>query len=111
MNGAPSADLLAQAVALGQLIDYQPAAVVSRTLIKRPTGTVTLFAFDQAQELSEHTSPFDAMVYVLEGELDLTIAGTPFHLAGGQMIIMPAHQPHGLKAPRPCKMLLVMIRS
>ena len=93
------------------LIAYQEGAVVSRTLLKRPTGTVTLFAFDQGQGLSEHTAPFDAMVHVLDGEADITIAGKAHQLAAGEMIVMPARQPHALTARTPFKMLLTMIRS
>jgi quercetin dioxygenase-like cupin family protein len=95
----------------GGLIDYQDGAVVSRTLIKRPTGTVTLFAFDAAQELSEHTSPYDALVAVLDGELEITISGSPLLLTAGQMVIMPAEKPHALRAATRAKMMLVMIRS
>lgn len=96
---------------LAEMIDYQAGSVVSRTLIKKPTGTVTLFAFDQGEGLSEHTAPFDAMVWVLDGKAEITIAGTPHQLATGEMIIMPASQPHTLKAVARFKMLLVMIRS
>jgi quercetin dioxygenase-like cupin family protein len=104
-------DLLAQVLCLADLIGYQEGAVVSRTLIKKPTGTVTLFAFDRGQELSEHTAPFDALVYVLDGAVQITISGRVHALGAGQMIIMPANQPHALRATEPLKMLLVMIRS
>jgi len=108
----PSAgDLLAQVLCLADLIGYQEGAVVSRTLLKKPTGTVTLFAFDRGQELSEHTAPFDAMVQVLDGAVQISISGQAHSLRAGQMIIMPANQPHALKATEPLKMLLVMIRS
>jgi quercetin dioxygenase-like cupin family protein len=93
------------------LAAYQPGAVVSRTLLKRPGGTVTLFAFDAGQGLSEHTAPFDALVHVLDGEADVTIAGSPMRVAAGQTVLMPANQPHALTAPVPFKMLLTMIRS
>ena len=93
------------------LIAYQEGAVVSRTLLKRPTGTVTLFAFDQGQGLSEHTAPFDALVHVLGGEADVIIAGQAHQLSAGEMIMMPANQPHALTARTPFKMLLTMIRS
>ena len=93
------------------LIAYQEGAVVSRTLLKRSAGTVTLFAFDQAQGLSEHTAPFDAMVHVLDGEAEITIAGRVHQLSAGEMIVMPANQPHALAARTPFKMLLTMIRS
>lgn len=93
------------------LVSYQDGAVVSRIIIKRETGNVTLFAFDAAQELSEHTTPFDGMVHVIEGEAQITVAGTPHHLSAGDLIIMPAHQPHAVKAVSRFKMLLTMIRS
>jgi quercetin dioxygenase-like cupin family protein len=96
---------------LADLIDYHAGSVVSRTLIEKPTGTVTLFAFDKGQGLSEHTAPFDAMVWILAGKAEVTIAGEPHRLAAGEMIIMPANRPHALKAVARFKMLLVMIRS
>jgi len=104
-------DLLGRVFPLADLIGYQEAAVVSRALVKKPTGTVTLFAFDRGQELSEHTSPFDAMVQVLEGEVLITIAGSPHIVRAGEFVIMPANEPHALKAADRLKMLLVMIRS
>jgi len=100
-----------RAYKLAELIDYQTGAVVSRTLIKKPTGTVTLFAFDTGEGLSEHSAPFDAMVWVLDGKAEITIAGKPHRLTAGEMIVMPANQPHALKAVERFKMLLVMIRS
>ena len=96
---------------LADMVDYQKDAVVSKTIIERKTGTVTLFAFDQGQGLSEHTAPFDALVQVLDGEAEIRISGKPFHLKQGEMIIMPANEPHALKAVRHFKMLLTMIRS
>jgi quercetin dioxygenase-like cupin family protein len=93
------------------LVNYQPGSVVSREIIKKPTGTVTIFAFDEGQGLSEHTAPFDALVYVLDGEVEIKIAGKPYLLKQGEMIIMPANQPHALKAIKRFKMMLVMIRS
>lgn len=116
-------ELAGRVVDLAGLVDYQDAAVVSRTLIKKPTGTVTLFAFDEGQELSEHTSPFDALVQVLDGEVEITLpseghgtypsewAGNPLRLTAGQMVIMPAEKPHALRANGRMKMMLVMIRS
>ena len=92
-------------------INYQDGAVVSKEIIKKQTGTVTLFAFDQGQGLSEHTAPFDALVYILDGEAVIAIAGTPHTLTSGQMIIMPANKPHALQAVKKFKMLLVMIKS
>ena len=93
------------------LLNYQDQSVVSKTLIEKKTGTVTLFAFDQEQGLSEHTAPFDAMVYVLDGEVEIKISGNPFLLKEGDMIIMPANEPHALKAVKKFKMMLTMIRS
>ncbi|HVP57110.1 MAG TPA: cupin domain-containing protein [bacterium] len=93
------------------LVDYQPGAVVSRQVIAKPTGTVTLFAFDKGEGLSEHTAPFDALVEVLEGEAEITISKRPHRLKAGEAIIMPANEPHGLKALDRFKMLLVMIKS
>jgi quercetin dioxygenase-like cupin family protein len=93
------------------LVAYQDGSVVSRTIVKKETGTVTLFAFDKGQELSEHTAPFDALVQVLDGEAEITIEGEPFHVATGQMLIMPAGKPHALIAIQRFKMLLTMIRS
>jgi quercetin dioxygenase-like cupin family protein len=104
--------LSAQAVkTLRQCADYQPGAVVSSTLIDKRTGTVTFFAFDKDQGLSEHTAPYDALVYVVEGEVEISISGSSHLLRGGEMIIMPAHEPHALKAITRYKMLLTMIKS
>ncbi len=102
--------LYARASNMAALIEYQDGAVVSRTIIDRKTGTVTLFAFDRGQGLSEHTAPFDALVYLLDGEAQITISGTPLKAKEGEMVIMPANQRHALKAIKPFKMLLVMIR-
>ena len=96
---------------LAELVDYQLDAVVSKTIIEKQTGTVTLFAFDRGQGLSEHTAPFDAMVQVLDGEVEIRISGKPHRVNQGQIIIMPADEPHALKALAPFKMLLTMIRS
>ena len=92
-------------------LDYQKDAIVSKTMIDKKTGTVTLFAFDQGQGLSEHTAPFDARVQVLEGEVDIKISGKSFHLKQGEIISMPANEPHALTAIQRFKMLLTMIRS
>ena len=96
---------------LVDLIGYQGGSVVSHEIMSRPTGTVTLFAFDAGQGLSEHTAPFDAMVSVLDGEVEITISGNKHALKTGDMIVMPANQPHALKAVKRFKMLLVMIKS
>lgn len=103
--------LLREPARLADLVAYQEGGVVSRALVARDTGTVTLFAFGAGQGLSEHTAPYDALVLVLEGEADLTVSGRPFHLRAGDTLLMPAREPHALHAPAPFKMLLVMIRS
>ena len=103
--------LVAQASNLPGLIAYQDGAVVSRTIIDKKAGTVTLFAFDEKQGLSEHTAPFDAMVYVLDGEVEVTIAGKLIALKAGEMTIMPANQTHALTAKTKFKMLLIMIET
>jgi len=110
-KGMKEESLPAKAVCLESLAEYQKGSVVSREIIRKKAGTVTLFAFDEGQGLSEHTAPFDALVYVLEGEAEITISGKPHRLKSGEMIIMPANKPHGLKALKPYKMLLVMIRE
>ena len=92
-------------------VNYQDGAVVSREVIRKPTGSVTLFAFDAGQGLSEHTAPFDALAQVLEGEAEIVIAGQSHRLRGGEMILMPAGEPHALKAIRRFKLQLTMIRS
>jgi quercetin dioxygenase-like cupin family protein len=94
-----------------ELVAYQDGAVVSRTLIKRAGGTMTLFAFDEGQALSEHTAPFDAIAHVLDGEASITVAGTPETVKAGQFILLPANQPHAVSAVTRFKMLLTMIRS
>lgn len=101
----------AQPLWLVDLIEYQDGSVVSRTIIDKETGTVTLFAFDEGQGLSEHTAPFDALVHNLDGEVEVTISGKKFLLKKGEMIIMPANKPHALKATKRFKMLLTMIRQ
>lgn len=100
-----------KSIPLSDSILYQGQSVVSREIMRKDTGTVTLFAFDEGQGLSEHTAPFDALAYLLEGEAEITISGTPHRVRGGEMIIMPARQPHALKALKKFKMLLVMLRS
>ncbi len=106
-NAAPSSEVLDAAA----LVDYQDGSVVSRTLVDKKAGTVTAFAFAGGQGLSEHTAPFDAMVHVLEGEAEITISGTPLRAKAGRMVIMPANEPHALRAVSPFKMLLIMIRE
>lgn len=92
-------------------VAYADGAIVSKTIIKKETGNITLFAFDKGQELSEHTAPFDAMVYVMDGKVDITIDKKPFSLVEGDAIIMPANIPHALKAAEQFKMMLIMIKS
>jgi quercetin dioxygenase-like cupin family protein len=96
---------------LVDLVGYQEGAIVSRIVLKRDAGTVTLFAFDAGQELSEHTTPYDALVQVLDGEAAITIAGRPHRLGVGDAILLPARQPHAVQAVARFKMLLTMIRS
>lgn len=103
--------IVAKAVKLVDLANYQEDSVVSRTIINQKSGTITFFAFDEGQSLSEHTTPFDALVNLLDGEAEIVISGKPFHLREGEMIIMPANQPHSLKAIKKFKMLLIMIKS
>jgi quercetin dioxygenase-like cupin family protein len=102
---------VAAVVCPAELVNYQAGSVVSRQLIKHDKGNVTLFAFDQGQGLSEHTAPFDALVHVLEGEVEVRISGQPLRAKAGDMVLMPANQPHGLTAATKFKMLLTMIRS
>ncbi len=100
-----------QVMPVVDMIDYQDGSIVSRTIVKQPTGNVTLFAFDRGQELSEHTSPYDAMVQVVDGEAQVTIAGEPFRLRAGELIIMPANRPHAVRGLSRFKMMLTMIRG
>lgn len=102
--------IFSKASKLVELIDYQKGSIVSRTLIDKETGTVTLFAFDENQGLSEHTAPFDALVYNLDGEVEVVISGNKILLSKGDMVIMPANEPHSLKAIKQFKMLLTMIK-
>ena len=104
-------DILGQAGTLADLINYADGSIVSKEVIKKEKGTVTLFAFDQGQGLSEHTAPFDALVYIVDGETEIKIGGKPSHLKRGEVIIMPANKPHALKAVTRFKMLLVMVRA
>jgi len=104
-------DVELKPASLADMVEYQDDAVVSKTILKKETGTVTLFAFDEGQGLSEHTAPFDAMVQVLDGEVEITISGKPYILKQGDFIVMPANDPHALKGIRKFKMMLTMIRS
>lgn len=111
MSDHPKTVLPGNVESLTGLVEYQTGAVVSRTVVDKKTGTVTLFAFDEDQGLSEHTAPFEALVYVPEGEVEITISGKPHRLQTGDMIIMPAHEPHAVRALGRFKMLLIMIRD
>ncbi len=104
-------NMLANAAVLTDLVDYQDGTVVSKTLVKKKTGTVTLFAFDRGEGLSEHTTPFDALVLVADGNVEITISGQPNVVKQGEMLLLPANEPHALKAMTRFKMLLIMIRS
>ena len=104
-------NLTGNTVILKDLLDYQEGSVVSRTIIDKQTGTVTLFSFDEGQGLSEHTAPFDALVYILDGEAEITVSSKANRLTEGKMIIMPANEPHALLAIKRFKMMLIMIRS
>jgi quercetin dioxygenase-like cupin family protein len=107
MATAPKSEVLN----IADLVNYQDGSVVSRQITKADAGNVTLFAFDQDQELSEHTAPFDALVHILDGDAEIKISGKAFHLKTGEAIIMPANEPHALKALSRFKMLLTMIRN
>lgn len=104
-------DIIGKKQTVRNLVAYQPGGVVSKTLIDRKIGTITLFSFDAGQGLSEHTAPYDAFVEIVEGEAEITIAGETQAVAAGELIIMPANVPHSLRAEKPFKMLLVMIRA
>jgi len=101
----------AEAVPLRDLVNYQAGSVVSRTIMKKPMGTVTLFAFDEGEGLSEHTAAFDALAHVLEGEAEIVISGKAVRARAGEAVLMPAHQPHALKAITRFKMVLTMVRA
>jgi quercetin dioxygenase-like cupin family protein len=103
--------LIGQTVTLADIAAYSSGSIVSREVLRKETGTVTVFAFDAGQGLSEHTAPFDAMVCVLDGEAEVLIAGKAHQVGAGQMIIMPANKPHALNARQRFKMMLVMIRK
>lgn len=103
-------NIIGEVGSLISLVDYQDAAVVSKEIIKKERGTVTLFAFDQGQGLSEHTASFDALVYIFDGKAEIFIAGRQYSLKAGETIIMPANKPHSLKAIERFKMLLIMIK-
>lgn len=91
-------------------INYQGGSIVSKQIIKNPNGNITLFAFDMNESLTEHSSPFEAVVYMVDGEMEITIGGNPYNVGAGEMIVMPPNIPHGLKATVKSKMLLTMIK-
>ena len=103
--------LMSKALGLAKLVDYQDGAVVSKTIIKKKTGTVTIFSFAKGQGLSTHSAPFDALVQILDGEAKITISGKSVTVKKGEIIVMPADRPHALKALKPFKMMLVMVKS
>ncbi len=111
-NGRPAPGESAPQVAvMADLVAYQEDSVVSRTVVKKPAGTVTVFAFDRGQALSEHSAPFDALVQVLDGRAEITIDGRPYAVAAGEMLLLPANRPHAVRAAERFKMVLTMIRS
>ena len=110
-KGNAGKNLMANTADLAALVNYQSGSVVSRTIMERNTGTVTLFAFDQGQGLSEHTAPYDALVIVIDGEAIITVDGQSYNVKSGEATIMPANRPHALKANTKFKMMLVMIRG
>lgn len=108
---ANSSDIIAKSLQIKNLVEYQDGTVVSRTIINKPAGTITLFAFDKGESLSEHTAPYDAMVIVLDGEAEIKISGISHSVKEGEMIIMPANNPHALYANHRFKMCLIMIKA
>lgn len=110
-NDKNSVQLLGQVLEFAKLIDYQEGAIVSRTIISKKSGNVTLFAFDKGQGLSEHTAPFDALVYIVDGEAEVIISGNKLNVGSSQAVIMPANKPHALTALERFKMALIMIKT
>lgn len=104
-------NIIEEAKSLVNLVDYQDDSIVSKEIIKKDKGTVTIFAFDKGQGLSEHIAPFDALVYIFDGKAQISIAKKAHQLKAGETIIMPANKPHSLKAVERFKMLLVMIKA
>lgn len=110
-SGGESTHPLSRPQRVSELLDYQAGSVVSRTLVKKPTGTLTLFAFDEGEGLSEHSTPHDAVVEVLDGTVEITIDGVPYRVSAREGLLLPASVPHALTAITPFKMLLIMIRE
>jgi len=106
-----SEDIVGKVMELSDMVEYHLGSIVSRTIIDKPAGTLTLFAFERGQGLSEHTAPFDAVVYILDGEAEVKISGKPLQLKQGEMVIMPANETHALRATTRFKMMLAMIKS
>jgi quercetin dioxygenase-like cupin family protein len=102
---------MAENIELKEAVSYSPGSVVSKTILDKKSGTLTLFAFDQGQGLSEHTAPFDAAVQILDGEAHLVIGGEDVYAKAGMLVVMPAHVPHAVRAEKKFKMLLIMIRG
>ncbi len=102
---------LSEVINLPAFIDYQSGGIVSKTMVNKKSGTVTIFSFDKGEGLSEHSAPYDALLYVIEGEADITIGGKSYIVKGGEIILMPANIPHAVKSVEKFKMLLTMIRS
>ena len=98
-------------VDLQTLVEYQSGSIVSRTLVKKPSGTMTLFAFDAGEGLSEHTAPYEALVELVDGEMEIEVGGETHRVSKGEVLLLPANVPHALRAQRPCKMMLTMMRS
>lgn len=111
MENNSSKNIAGQVINLSNLINYQSGSVVSREIIKKPSGNITLFAFDENEGLSEHTAPFDAVIQIVEGEAEIKLSGNNHKLKTGDIIIMPASEPHSVKALEKFKMLLTMIKS
>lgn len=111
MKHTQSGEIKATILSLVDMVEYQDGSVVSREIVSSKKGSITMFAFDKGQGLSEHTAPFDATVYVLEGDAKIMISGEEYNLKTGEMIIMPSNEPHALKAEERFKMLLIMIRD
>jgi quercetin dioxygenase-like cupin family protein len=109
--GGKAANVVGQAAKLSELIGYQEGSVVSKEIIRSEKGTVTLFAFDQGEGLSEHTAPFDALVHIFDGKAEITIEGKMHRVNAGEIILMPAKKPHALKAAERFKMLLIMVKA
>jgi quercetin dioxygenase-like cupin family protein len=108
---APKGMPHSEPMSAASMVGYQDGSVVSRTLVDKPVGTVTMFSFEEGQGLSEHTAPYDALVQILDGEAAITVGGQPMTAKAGDMVLMPANVPHALRAEQRFKMLLIMIRA